>query len=195
MRFKRAIILAAVLAAANVRAAEESWSICSVPDAPFHLQVPATLIHSTATTATGCSFQTQDAEFNVEAVIQENTGEPLEVRMQKEIELLSGNVDRKQKGDDWFLLSGVTPDGTEYFRKLFTQNGQWVTLRITYPHAQRKKYEDWVKRIEKTFVPFATTAQSEKARANGEEVAATYADSRKTPRTIVQKWLADQSTK
>ena len=75
--------------------------------------------------------------------------------MEKEIDLLSGKVDRKKKGDDWFLLSGVTPDGTEYFRKLFTQNGQWVTLRITYPHAVSKKYGDWVKRIEKTFIPFA----------------------------------------
>jgi hypothetical protein len=135
---------------------QESWSICSVPTAQFRLQVPASLIHSAAPTATGCTFQSPDGEFNVEAVVQTaGDNETLENRMQKEIELLSGKVDRKKKGDDWFLLSGMTPDGTEYFRKLFTQNGQWVTLRITYPHTASKKYDAWVKRIEKTFVPFA----------------------------------------
>ena len=75
--------------------------------------------------------------------------------MQKEIDLLSGTVKRKKKGDSWFILSGVTPDGTEYYRKLFIKDSQCVTLRVTYPQAQHKKYDKWVARIEKTFVPFA----------------------------------------
>lgn len=153
-----ALVCAAVSAASAIEPGkeQESWSICSLPTAQFKLQVPASLIHSTAPTASGCTFQSADGEFNVEAVIQTGSdNETLEGRMQKEIDLLSGKVDRKKKGDDWFLLSGVTSDGTEYFRKLFTQNGQWVTLRITYPHAASKKYGDWVKRIEKTFIPFA----------------------------------------
>ena len=135
----------------------EFWSICSLPTAQFKLQVPAILIHSTAPTATGCTFQSQDGEFNVEAVLETaSDNETLEGRMKKEGELLAGKTDKKRKGDNWFLLSGVTPDGTEYFRKVFSQNGQWVTLRITYPHADRHKYEHWVERIEKTFVPFAS---------------------------------------
>lgn len=135
---------------------QEPWSICSVPTAQFKLQVPASLTHSAAPTATGCSFQTPDGEFTVEAVLQSATdNETLESKMQKELDLLSGKVDHKKKEDNWFLLSGVTSDGTEYFRKLFTHNGQWVTLRITYPHAARRKYDHWVERIEKTFVPFA----------------------------------------
>lgn len=152
------LVCAAVTAASAIESGKEQefWSICSLPTAQFKLQVPASLIHSTAPTATGCTFQSPDGEFNVEAVVQTGgDNETLEGKMQKEIDLLSGKVDRKKKGDDWFLLSGVTPDGTEYFRKLFTQNGQWVTLRITYPHAASKKYGDWVKRIEKTFIPFA----------------------------------------
>lgn len=153
-----ALVCAAVTAASAIEPGkeQESWSICSLPTAQFKLQVPASLIHSTAPTASGCTFQSPDGEFNVEAVVQTGSGnETLEGRMEKEIDLLSGKVDRKKKGDDWFLLSGVTPDGTEYFRKLFTQNGQWVTLRMTFPHAASKRYGDWVKRIEKTFVPFA----------------------------------------
>ena len=136
---------------------QESWSVCSLPTAPFQLQVPASLIHSTGPNATGCTFQSPDGAFNVEAVVQTaGENETLESRMQKEIDLLSGKVYRKKSGHDWFLLSGVTPDGTQYFRKLFTENGQWVTLRVTFPHAESKKYDGWVKRIEKTFVPFAS---------------------------------------
>ena len=137
---------------------EEAWNTCSTPKTQFVLQIPASLIHSTAPTATGCSFQTPDGEFSVEAVAQPDCGkegETLESRMQKEIDLLSGTVKHKKKGDTWFFLSGVTPDGTEYYRKLFIKDSQCVTLRVTYPQAQHKKYDQWVARIEKTFVPFA----------------------------------------
>jgi hypothetical protein len=128
----------------------------------FTLQIPANLIHSTASTATGCSFETSDGEFTVEAVASaESTveGETLENRMQKEVDLLAGTVTHQKRGDTWFVLSGVTSDGTEYYRKLFTNGSQWVTLRVTFPHAQNKKYERWVKRIEKGFVPFAVTEE------------------------------------
>jgi hypothetical protein len=47
-------------------------------------------------------------------------------------------------------LSGVTSDGTEYCRKHSTNDVNWVTPRITYPHANHKKYDKWVDRIENT---------------------------------------------
>jgi hypothetical protein len=139
---------------------EDSWNSCSTPKTQYVLQVPASLVHSTAPAATGCAFQTSDGEFNVEAVVQENSsgGETLEQRMAKEMELLGHTVTYKKKGETWFVLSGVTSDGTEYYRKLFTDGSQWVTLRITYPHVRNKKYDKWVTRMEKTFVPFAKMA-------------------------------------
>ena len=145
---------------ANARG--EAWNLCSTPKTQYVLPVPAILIHSTAPTATGCSFQTPDGEFTVEAVVQADAveGQTIDSRMQKEIDLLAGTVNEKKKGDTWFALSGVTPDGTEYHRKLYTFGSEWVTLRITYPHAQRKKYDRWVTRMEKTFVPFAQPKQT-----------------------------------
>lgn len=143
---------------------EETWNTCSTPKTQYVLQVPASLIHSTAPAATGCAFQTPGGEFNVEAVVQDSsTDENIDQRMQKEMDLLAQTVTYKKKEDTWFVLSGVTPDGTEYYRKLFTNGAQWVTLRITYPHVRNKKYDKWVTRIEKTFVPFAKAAE-----ANGE---------------------------
>jgi hypothetical protein len=141
------------------QADEEKWSICSTAQTPYRLQVPDSLVHPSAPTATGCVFQTPDGEFTVEAAVQQETAGPAETvegRIQKEIDLMAGTVTYKKKGDTWFVLSGVTPDGTEYYRKQFTNGAQWVSLRITYPHGKNKKYDKWVTRIEKTFIPFAT---------------------------------------
>ena len=153
-------------------AEQETWNLCSTPKTQYVLQVPETLIHSTAPTA-GCSFQTPDGEFTVEAVVQADAaeGKSLDSRMQKEIDLLAGTVKEKKKGDNWFALSGVTPDGTEYHRKLYTNGSEWVTLRITYPHAQRKKYDRWVTRMEKTFIPFAERKETSR---NGDSRRACY---------------------
>src|SRR5438270_4147535 len=70
---------------------QDSWNSCSTPKTQYVLQVPASLIHSTAPAATGCAFQTNDGEFNVEAVVQavSSREETLEQRMQKEMELLA----------------------------------------------------------------------------------------------------------
>ena len=82
-------------------AEQETWNLCSTPKTQYVLQVPATLIHSTAPTA-GCSFQTPDREFTVEAVVQADAaeGKSLDTRMQKEIDLLAGTVKEKKKGDN-----------------------------------------------------------------------------------------------
>ena len=139
-------------------AEQEKWSACSTPKTEDVLQIPESLIRSTAPAATGCAFQTPDGEFNVEAVVDPTAaaeGETIDGRMLKEIELMAGTVTYKKKGDTWFVVSGVTPDGTEYYRKHYSNGPQWVTLRITYPHAGNKKYDKWVTRMEKTFVPFA----------------------------------------
>jgi hypothetical protein len=158
-----AIMAIGVSSGRVARGEQEAWSECSLPPAQFVLQIPASLVHSTAPSATGCSFQTSDGLFNVEAVAPtESNANPdsLDQRMEKEIKLLSASVSHQKKGDNWFSLSGITPDGTEFYRKLVTNGSQWVTLRITFPHAQSKKYDRWVKRIDKTFAPFGENAET-----------------------------------
>jgi hypothetical protein len=153
-KFLNVLLLLGLTSAVN--AAEEAWISCSTPKTQFVLTVPGSLIHSTAPTATGCSFQTSEGDFTVEAVQLDPIAdvETLDGRMQKEIEVLGGTVSYKKKGDNWFVISGTTPDGTEYYRKIFTNGSQWITLRITYPHAGHKQFDKWVTRIEKTFKPF-----------------------------------------
>ncbi len=167
LRILTAALLFGLTTGAN--AAEETWISCSTPKTQFVLTIPGSLIHSTAPTATGCSFQTSEGDFTVEAVQLDPVAdvETLDGRMQKEIDVLGSTVGYKKKGDTWFVLSGTTPDGTEYYRKTFTNGSQWITLRITYPHAGHKQYDKWVTRIEKTFKPFgASEEKKEEKRAD-----------------------------
>jgi hypothetical protein len=140
-------------------AAEELWKNCSTPTTDYVLQVPGSLVRSTGPGVTGCTYQSADGEFNVEAA-ERPDDQKIEERMQKEISLLSGTVTYQTRGETWFVLSGVTPDGTEYYRKHYTNGGQWVTLRITYPHSKNKRYNKWVTRIEKSFVAFGNAQQN-----------------------------------
>jgi hypothetical protein len=147
-------------AAAVGRAEEELWKNCSTPTTGYVLQVPTSLVRSSDPGVTGCTYQSQDGEFTVEAA-EQTDNQPLDSRMQKEIELLKGTVTDQKKGDNWFALTGVTSDGTEYYRLHYTNGAQWVSLRITYPRSKAKQYDKWVTRIDKAFVPFSKTAGNE----------------------------------
>jgi hypothetical protein len=140
---------------------EELWKDCSTPLTHYVLHVPGGLVRSTAPGVNGCTYQTSDGEFTVEAV-EKPDDQGLDARMQKELELLGETAAYQKKGGTWFVLSGVTPDGTEYYRKHYTNGEQWITLRITYPHVRNKKYDKWVTRIEKSFVAFGNAEDSKR---------------------------------
>jgi hypothetical protein len=143
------------------RADDELWKNCSTPTTDYVLQVPGSLVRSTGPGITDCTYQSTDGEFNVEAAEQTDS-QTLDARMQKELDLLKGTVTDRKKGDNWFALTGVTADGTEFYRLHYTNGTQWVTLR-TYPHSKAKKYDRWVTRIDKAFVPFAKKETKESA--------------------------------
>lgn len=161
MRFLTLTVLAAafLITAASSRAQESEWKACSDPQFLYVLKYPPVLTRLEGAAPTGCSFQTPDGDFAVEAVAENPTGdaagETLDGRMTKELELMGDTVTYKTSGESWFVISGVTSDGTEYYRKGFTNGSQWISLRITYPHARNDKFDPWVKRIEKSFVAFA----------------------------------------
>ncbi|MFL6516134.1 MAG: hypothetical protein ACJ8M1_14035 [Chthoniobacterales bacterium] len=146
-------------------AADELWKDCSTPTTDYVLHVPGSLVRSTDPGVTGCTYQTTDGSFTVEAVEQSDDAarnQTIDERMQKELSLLSPTASYQKKGGTWFVLSGVTPDGTEYYRKHYTNGAQWISLRITYPHSQNKKFDKWVTEIEKTFIAFGNKEKSAK---------------------------------
>ena len=154
------ILVGGLLAVTIARAEEELWKNCSTPTTDYVLQVPSSLVRSSSSEVTGCTYQSQDGEFNVEAA-EQTDNQVLDARMQREIDLLKGTVADQKKGDNWFALTGVTADGTEYYRLHYTNGAHWVSLRVSFPHSKSKKYSKWVDRIDKSFVPFSKTAKTE----------------------------------
>ena len=156
------ILAVAAVASVSVRvsrADEELWKNCSTSTTHYVLQVPGSLIPSTGPGISDCIYQSADGEFNVEAGEQADN-QTLDARMQKELDLLQGTVTDQKKGDNWFALTGVSADGTEFYRLQYTNGTQWVSLRMTFPHSKAKKYDDWIERIDKEFVPFAKAAEN-----------------------------------
>lgn len=158
-----AAVSALLVGAAQLSPAEEElWKNCSTSTTDYVLQIPGSLVPSTGPGITDCTYQSTDGEFNVEAA-EHADSQALDARMQKELDLLKGTVTDQKKGDNWFALTGVTADGTEFYRLNYTNGAQWVTLRMTYPHSKAKKYGKWVTRIDKAFVPFAKKETKEDA--------------------------------
>jgi hypothetical protein len=72
---------------------------------------------------------------------------------QKELADRGDTVTYKVKKDDFYVVSGVNPNGYEYYHKVFFYPTYWVEFEITYPHSKRQLYDPWVDRISRDFIP------------------------------------------
>lgn len=144
-----------LLSAAFLNAAEERWQTYTNARFGFRLVHPPGLVASRPPeNGDGREFHTKDKEFSLRAYghfLQK--GDTLEKLWNEELKDLGAAVTYKKKGADWYVVSGVK-DGTEFYHKTFTKEGNFSAFRITYPHAKAKQYDPWVERIAKSFVPF-----------------------------------------
>ena len=161
MRTYKAIIplLAVFLVAVRAHGEGAPWKEYVNERFGFSLPYPATLIASRAPqNGAGREFHTTNKEFSIlgqGGFLRTGDGvDSLDKRWQDELDSLGDTITYKKKTDTWYVISGVTKDGTEYYHKLYTKGGNWAAFNITYPHAENKQYDPWVERIEKSFVPF-----------------------------------------
>ncbi len=109
------------------------------------------------TNGDGREFHTRDREFSLAAFAHffvPDTNDSFDKRWEEELETPDVTITYKKKTPNWYVVSGVTRDGTEYYHKLYRKGSSWAAFHITYPQARNKKYDAWVTRIEKSFVPF-----------------------------------------
>jgi hypothetical protein len=72
---------------------------------------------------------------------------------QKELITRGVTVSYKFKKDNYYVVSGINPNGYEFYHKVFFYPTYWLEFGITYPHAQHAVYAVWVERIAHDFVP------------------------------------------
>lgn len=152
------LILLVLVAVTFVHGKETKWKKYENGRFGFMLTYPASLIPSREPdNGGGREFHTRDKEFSVAAFAHffvPDTDDSFEARWKEELAATDATVTHKEKTDKWFVVSGTTNKGFNYYHKLFVDGKNWAAFHITYPHAKAEKYEPWVREIEKTFVPF-----------------------------------------
>jgi len=141
-----------------VKGAEHGWRQYANARFGFVLTYPDTLVAGREpTNGGGREFHTTDGEFSLAASAHffvPDSGDSFEKRWEDELASSEGTITYKKKTTDWYVVSGVTKTGTEFYHKLYKQGSNWAAFQITYPHVKANKYDAWVARIEKKFIPF-----------------------------------------
>lgn len=138
--------------------ADSPWKKYANARFGFVLTYPAELIAGREpTNGGGREFHSKNGEFSLAAMAHffvDGSGDSFESRWQEELKTPDVTITYKKKAPDWYVVSGIAKDGTEYYHKLFRKGSSWAAFHITYPHSQSKKYDPWVERIAKDFVAF-----------------------------------------
>ncbi len=155
---RNSIFIILLFLSLNVRASDSDWKRYANARFGFVLIYPGTLIAGPEpANGDGREFHSTDKEFSVAGFAHffvPDSGDSFEARWKEELETPDVTITYKKKAATWYVVSGVAKDGTEYYHKLYTKGSNWAAFHITYPHAKNKKYDPWVSRIEKSFIPF-----------------------------------------
>ncbi len=124
----------------------------------YELSYPATLVAGPESeNGSGRELHTRDRAFSLAVsahFFSPDIGDTFEARWNEEFSSLRDTITYKKKATDWYVVSGVAKDGTEYYHKLHRKDQNWVALHMTYPHAHNAEYDKWVEEITKRFVSF-----------------------------------------
>lgn len=156
MRVLIALSITVLLAASWSRAEEDPWKEYKNARFGFLLRYPASLVGSRAPdNGGGREYHTKDKEFSVAAFAYFlSDDDSFDKRWEGELKDLGDTITYKKKAKNWYVVSGVAKDGTEYYHKFFASGANVAGFQITYPRAKNSKYDPWVERIAKEFVPF-----------------------------------------
>ncbi len=152
------IFLAVVFFGVTSEAAELKWRKYSNGRFGYVLSYPSALIAGPESqNGSGRELHTADGEFSLAVsahFFAPDIGDTFESRWQEELKSLAGTITYQKKAKTWYVVSGVTKTGTEYYHKLHRDGENWVAFQITYPHAKNEKYDNWVAEIAQRFVAF-----------------------------------------
>lgn len=134
--------------------AQQALNHYANPRYGFTFSYPSTLVAGPERAdGSGRDFQTPDGKFKVEVYAKAGgKGRSyLSERYHRELAWFGGAATYKVKKPGWYVVSGIRPDGTEFYSKGYTDGSVLTAFRITYPHSEHGTFDRWVERIEKNF--------------------------------------------
>jgi hypothetical protein len=120
----------------------------------FALTYPGSLI-TEPIPSDGAGRRYHSADHKVSLAVKGSHTHPeefLDNFWQQELNTRGETVTYKFKKDNYYVISGVNPNGYEFYHKVFFYPTYWLDFEITYPHAQHVVYDIWVERIAHDFV-------------------------------------------
>jgi hypothetical protein len=124
----------------------------------FSITYPESLIpERLPTDGAGRRYHSADGEVSLVAMGSHThpdlQNESLDGFWEKELTDRRNTVTYKFKKDNFYVISGVNPNGYEFYHKVFFYPTYWVEFEITYPHSKHQRYDGWVERIAREFIP------------------------------------------
>lgn len=87
-----------------------------------------------------------------------------ESRWKNDLRTRGASVSYKVKRDNWYVVSGVGPDGTEFYTKAWLLPNGGFQFEATYPHARNSTYDRVLERMLKGFRPSVTESDGDFSR-------------------------------
>jgi hypothetical protein len=105
----------------------------------------------------GRRYHSPDGQVSLAAsafhLASDNDPGGLEAFWAKELSERGQTVTYKLKRANWYVISGVNPNGFEFYHKAFFYPTYQVEFEITYPHSQNARWNKVVERLSREFVP------------------------------------------
>jgi hypothetical protein len=133
----------------------EVWKVYINPRFGFRIEYPASLkADRPPDNGDGQAFHSADGKVRLVASGGFLVAFTFEGLWQQDLERYGNSVTYQKKGETSYVVSGVLPNGVEFYRHLAVQGQNFADFEITYPHGEHAKYDRWVERIARSYVPF-----------------------------------------
>ncbi len=139
-----------------VTVGKDGWGIYRNPRFGMVIPVPPGMVpQRPPDNGDGQAFTTPDGKvsltvygsFNVD-----NLGD-VEARWKEALAEPGRTITYKRKTDGWFVISGVTQDGTGFYERYVADSKYCSGWVLAYPQSGEKTYSAWVERIAKGYEP------------------------------------------
>jgi len=150
---KNRITIFVILAVLGVRSSAAEWKTHTNARFGFQIDLPATLKPGPMPdNGAGRTF----SDGNLTMIVQGHFthGSKLENFRKQALSTYGKSITYQVSKKDWFVVSGVLPDGTEFYHKLHVKGGNWASFTATYPHAMNKTFDPVITKMVGSFKPF-----------------------------------------
>lgn len=103
-----------------------------------------------------------DGKFSVTAQAHFLNGRSIEDLYQESLRAYGNSVTYKVRRPTWFVVSADLSNGSVVYRKLHVQGENFAEFTATYPVGTGSKYDPFIERMAKEFIPFLPLSTGKK---------------------------------